>query len=476
MPRRIRKWGKPAVEVEQAVLDEGERIGNVLRRYLRVINGISTVSPLLGLVGTVWGMMQAFNVIATSSAMGRAEMLAGGISVALITTAAGLMVAIPAMILYLYFVGRVDSLVMEIDRHGQELVNLISAEALEERKTGRSTVFRRKAAIDAEARTPRLAAKYDSMPLKLQHDEPLQLNLTSMIDVLFLLIIFFMVATKFGDLERNMELQGAGSGRGRRRRCRRPSRWWSTCLPTATRPRRPAGHARGADGAARRSPQPHRAAVGRDPRRRPVCVSARGVGAGGLPEREHLRAGDHRPHRQHRRPERCTPLSPQAVEHVRRSTSSPASCSAWPRSGRCIWRSGAALAVLSVVLVVLMRSRWGRRQPLYRCAVLSLLVHVVLVGLTMTVRLVVGDGGAGTGPPIHVRLVDDVQREGPITLAAPPPLSVEEEAADRQAMRSAETEDTAAAESDERADAARSSRRRYWRRRSRWTKTKIVDG
>jgi len=142
----LRKWGKPAVEVEQAVLDEGERIGNTLRRYLRVVNGISTVSPLLGLAGTVWGMMQAFNVIATNSAMGRAEMLAGGISVALVTTAAGLMVAIPAMILYLYFVGRVDSLVMEIDRQGQELVNLISAEALEERKTGRSTVFRRKAA------------------------------------------------------------------------------------------------------------------------------------------------------------------------------------------------------------------------------------------------------------------------------------------------------------------------------------------
>jgi biopolymer transport protein ExbB len=142
----LRKWGKPAVEVEQAVLDEGERVANVLRKYLRVMNGISTVSPLLGLAGTVWGMMHAFNVIATNSAMGRAEMLAGGISVALVTTAAGLMVAIPAMVLYMFFVGRVDSLVMEIDGHGQELVNLISAEGLEERKTNRSTTFRRKAA------------------------------------------------------------------------------------------------------------------------------------------------------------------------------------------------------------------------------------------------------------------------------------------------------------------------------------------
>jgi biopolymer transport protein ExbB len=142
----VRKWGKPAVEVEQAVLDEGERISNVLRRYLRVLNGVSTVSPLLGLLGTVWGMIQAFNVIATSPAMGRAEMLAGGISVALITTAAGLLVAIPAMIFYLYFIGRVDSLVMEIDQHAQELVNLISFEALEERASARIPMQRRKAA------------------------------------------------------------------------------------------------------------------------------------------------------------------------------------------------------------------------------------------------------------------------------------------------------------------------------------------
>jgi biopolymer transport protein ExbB len=142
----VRKWGKPAVEVEQAVLDEGERIANVLRRYLRVLNGVSTVSPLLGLLGTVWGMIQSFNVIASSPAMGRAEMLAGGISVALITTAAGLLVAIPAMIFYLYFVGRVDHLIMEIDHQGQELVNLISCEALEERRTARPTIPRRKAA------------------------------------------------------------------------------------------------------------------------------------------------------------------------------------------------------------------------------------------------------------------------------------------------------------------------------------------
>ena len=131
----VRKWGKPAVEVEQAVIDEGERMGSDMRRFLRVINGVATVCPLMGLLGTVWGMMQAFEAIAGSSAMGRPDLLAGGISGALLSTAAGLCVAIPALILYLWFVGRVDMLVMEIDRCGQELVNLISAEALEERRS-----------------------------------------------------------------------------------------------------------------------------------------------------------------------------------------------------------------------------------------------------------------------------------------------------------------------------------------------------
>ena len=130
----IRRWGKPAVEVEQAVLDEGERAANDMRRFLRVINGVATVSPLMGLLGTVWGMMEAFEAIAGSSAMGRPELLAGGIGGALLSTAAGLSVAIPALILYLWFVGRVDTLVMEIDRRGQDLVHIISAEALEERR------------------------------------------------------------------------------------------------------------------------------------------------------------------------------------------------------------------------------------------------------------------------------------------------------------------------------------------------------
>ena len=131
----VRKWGRPGVEVEQAVIDAGERATNGLRRYLRVFNGVATISPLLGLLGTVLGMIRAFNTIATTKEMGRPELLAEGISEALLTTAAGLTVAIPALIFYLFFVSRVDRLIIDIDALGQELVALISAEDLQNKGT-----------------------------------------------------------------------------------------------------------------------------------------------------------------------------------------------------------------------------------------------------------------------------------------------------------------------------------------------------
>jgi biopolymer transport protein ExbB len=126
----VRKWGKPSVEVEQAIIDGGERQVGSLRTHLRVLNGVYTVSPLLGLLGTVVGMIMSFNQLAQGGTMGQSERLAAGIAVALLTTAAGLIVAIPALILYMYLAGRVDALVMEMDSLSQQVVNLISAEGL----------------------------------------------------------------------------------------------------------------------------------------------------------------------------------------------------------------------------------------------------------------------------------------------------------------------------------------------------------
>ncbi len=126
----VRKWGKPSVEVEQAIIDGGERQVSQLRKHLRILNGVSTVTPLVGLLGTVIGMILAFNEIAAADALGKADKLAVGIAMALLTTALGLMIAIPALILYMFLAGRVDSLVMEMDLLAQDVVHLISMEAL----------------------------------------------------------------------------------------------------------------------------------------------------------------------------------------------------------------------------------------------------------------------------------------------------------------------------------------------------------
>lgn len=126
----VRKWGKPSVEVEQAIIDGGERQIAHLRTHLRIIHGVYTVSPLLGLMGTVVGMILSFNELAMGGDADRMQRLASGVGVALIATATGLFVAIPSFIFYMYLAGRVDGLVIEMDSLGQKIVNLISSEAL----------------------------------------------------------------------------------------------------------------------------------------------------------------------------------------------------------------------------------------------------------------------------------------------------------------------------------------------------------
>lgn len=125
------KWGRASVEIEQAILDEGERVTFQLKKHLRLINGIATVTPLLGLLGTVVGMILAFDAIGAAASSSDPKLLiANGISQALLTTAAGMTVAIPALIAYIYFVGRVDRLIVEIDALGQKVVGLIASDVV----------------------------------------------------------------------------------------------------------------------------------------------------------------------------------------------------------------------------------------------------------------------------------------------------------------------------------------------------------
>jgi len=136
----VKRWGRPVIEIEQAVMDAGDRVTDSLRKFLRVFHAISNIAPLLGLLGTVLGMIEAFEIMASPESMGRPEMLASGISVALVTTAGGLCVAIPAYLAYMFFTSKADRYLGEIDSLCQKVIDSISAEGLESGSTrGRKT-------------------------------------------------------------------------------------------------------------------------------------------------------------------------------------------------------------------------------------------------------------------------------------------------------------------------------------------------
>ncbi len=137
MAAGIKKWSRSAAEMEQALIDAGERASHELRRFLRIFSALATIGPLLGLLGTVLGIIQAFQDISGTEAMGRMEMLSRSISEALFTTASGLAVAIPAVVLSLYFSSCVDRLLIRLDALGQDVVEAISSEALSARSSSK---------------------------------------------------------------------------------------------------------------------------------------------------------------------------------------------------------------------------------------------------------------------------------------------------------------------------------------------------
>ena len=110
--------------MKEVVEDTGRHVVHELERYLNTLGTIAAVSPLLGLLGTVTGMIRTFSAL-TSGGAGDPAALAGGISESLITTAAGLMVAIPALIGYRYLRGRVDVLVVQMEKEAIALVEAL---------------------------------------------------------------------------------------------------------------------------------------------------------------------------------------------------------------------------------------------------------------------------------------------------------------------------------------------------------------
>jgi biopolymer transport protein ExbB len=119
----IKQLDAPREWLEKCMQEAGQREVLQLRKYLRALALIVSISPMLGLLGTVTGMVRAFQTVAASSeALGKAELLAKGIYEALITTVAGLTIAIPVMIAFHWFSARVERLVTDMDHLATEFV------------------------------------------------------------------------------------------------------------------------------------------------------------------------------------------------------------------------------------------------------------------------------------------------------------------------------------------------------------------
>jgi len=116
--------------MKESIEETGRHVVLELERFLNTLGTIAAITPLMGLLGTVIGMIKVFAVI-TEQGVGDPTVLSGGISEALITTAAGLTVAIPAVFFHRYFRGRVNELVLDMEQEAISMVEVIHGERSE---------------------------------------------------------------------------------------------------------------------------------------------------------------------------------------------------------------------------------------------------------------------------------------------------------------------------------------------------------
>ncbi len=120
----IKNYGKRREEIKEIIEEVGKREAAYLDKYVETLGTIASVATLLGLLGTISGMIKIFSVIAHYQVV-NPSMLAGGISEALYTTAAGLSVAIPTIIFYRYISNKSDSLILEMEEYCLSMAELI---------------------------------------------------------------------------------------------------------------------------------------------------------------------------------------------------------------------------------------------------------------------------------------------------------------------------------------------------------------
>jgi len=126
----VKAWGQPGATMRQNLSFDAAGEVTELKRNLRVLNGMATLGPLLGLLGTVVGIIQSFDALGGRVGPARGEALAQGISLALVATACGLVIAIFAVTAYYYLLNRVDVLIRELDERTRQVIELVSSEAI----------------------------------------------------------------------------------------------------------------------------------------------------------------------------------------------------------------------------------------------------------------------------------------------------------------------------------------------------------
>lgn len=114
--------------MKDSVQEAANQVIHQLEKYVGLLGTIAAIAPLLGLLGTVFGMIKVFSAIMLEGGSGNTAALAGGISEALITTAAGLVVAIPAMIFHRFFLRRIDSIVVIMEEESIKLVDALHSD------------------------------------------------------------------------------------------------------------------------------------------------------------------------------------------------------------------------------------------------------------------------------------------------------------------------------------------------------------
>ena len=189
-------------EIREIAQTEGVRQASALNQQIAYLADIGTISPMVGLLGTVIGIVRSFGVIAIDAAATRPTMLAQGIGEALIATAAGLLIGIPAMAAYSYFRGRAHALISELEAASTQLLALLSTIGVKN-VPGRVADRERGSVMNFRTHV---------------YPERIVFQIAPMVDILLFLLVFFMLTWNFSRNEAELDVKVPAAREGKENR------------------------------------------------------------------------------------------------------------------------------------------------------------------------------------------------------------------------------------------------------------------